>query len=515
MGKLRLIFERQWLHWLLLAVLLGAFGWIARFYGHLTTWDGELWHVPTSTWAWIAVGVAVAHQFYAWFCWRTELHASLLSRWLGRRAFALYAVPFSLLVIGRGVTVFLLAVANRRTIPLDATAMRITAVCLLLLALYLLYSVIRYFGLRRAMGIDHFDTSYRELPLVREGIFRVTRNGMYTFGFLVLWAFALWYGSMAALAVALFQHVYIWVHYTTTELPDLRRIYGVEDRLGPILLRWAGVLLCTFGVVTGYLWHWHLLPLRHYGDYHWKALHSDYTRWQDCKERVYRHGDWSSHGDELRRWGDKEITGYLIERLEPGQELDTCAAGHLSPAFEYITNQTPGTTADAWIAWWEENKHLTQEQWVADGFKQHGIELETPMTHGDHVELLAIIGGQGEELPSHVWFNAQRWLRDHGFETHTVTMADLQGDDAEHLLAGLVAYSEFVGRSPANDVGSLTNPPDEPPCPADMGLNARLDITIGANLIIFTPLFVGCLLFLAASRVSSRKAKKELPGDNV
>ena len=29
-----------------------------------------------------------------------------------------------------------------------------------------------------------------------------------------------------ALAVALFQHAYIWVHYYCTEKPDMRRIYG-------------------------------------------------------------------------------------------------------------------------------------------------------------------------------------------------------------------------------------------------------------------------------------------------
>lgn len=32
--------------------------------------------------------------------------------------------------------------------------------------------------------------------------------------------------SPAAILVAAFQHVYIWVHYFCTELPDMRRIYG-------------------------------------------------------------------------------------------------------------------------------------------------------------------------------------------------------------------------------------------------------------------------------------------------
>ena len=61
---------------------------------------------------------------------------------------------------------------------------------------------------------------------MRNGIFRLTRNGMYVYGFLLLWASALWFASLAALAVALFNHLYIWVHYFATERPDMVRIYG-------------------------------------------------------------------------------------------------------------------------------------------------------------------------------------------------------------------------------------------------------------------------------------------------
>ena len=54
-------------------------------------------------------------------------------------------------------------------------------------AVYLAYSVRRYFGFKRAFGIDHFDPSYRSRPFVREGIFRFSSNAMYDFGFLWLW----------------------------------------------------------------------------------------------------------------------------------------------------------------------------------------------------------------------------------------------------------------------------------------------------------------------------------------
>jgi hypothetical protein len=104
--------------------------------------------------------------------------------------------------------------------------MRALAVVALIPALYLFYSVKRYFGFKRAFGIDHFDPSYRSMPFVRKGIFRFNSNGMYVFGFLLIWVPGLWWASEAALVAALFNHVYIWLHYYATERPDMRRIYA-------------------------------------------------------------------------------------------------------------------------------------------------------------------------------------------------------------------------------------------------------------------------------------------------
>ena len=59
-------------------------------------------------------------------------------------------------------------------------------------------------------------------------MFRFTRNGMYTFGLLLVWLPGLYAASKAALLAALFHHAYIWVHYACTELPDMRRIYGAD-----------------------------------------------------------------------------------------------------------------------------------------------------------------------------------------------------------------------------------------------------------------------------------------------
>ncbi len=220
---MRRIFERQWIHVGLLGALVGGLAAIRHTEGLLA---GEFWGLDTKAWFLLAVGVAVAHQVFVWFCWRTQLHASLLTRTLGSAAFTVYAVVFSVLGIARIVSVFLLAIANHGTAPGNPIVLKLLALTLLIPAFYLVYSVRRYFGFKRAFGIDHFDESYRSLPPVRDGIFRYTSNGMYAFGFLLIWFPGLWYASLAALAAALFSHLYIWVHYYCTERPDMQRIYG-------------------------------------------------------------------------------------------------------------------------------------------------------------------------------------------------------------------------------------------------------------------------------------------------
>ena len=92
--------------------------------------------------------------------------------------------------------------------------------------LYAMYSVRRYFGMSRAAGGDHFDQSFRDMPMVKEGIFRFTNNGMYLYAFLLFWAIAVGFGSTAALVVAAFSHAYIWVHFYATEKPDMAYLYG-------------------------------------------------------------------------------------------------------------------------------------------------------------------------------------------------------------------------------------------------------------------------------------------------
>ncbi len=227
---IRRVLERQWLHAIATVALLAG---LAVSAGYEPVRAGAALGVGTPVWLWVAAGIAILHQAYVWICWRVELHGSLLTRWLGSRAFDVFAVGFAVLGVARVVALVVLAVANRGSLGVDPLIARALAGLALLPALYLFYSVHRWFGFRRAFGIDHFDPAYRSLPLVRRGIFRWTPNAMYTFGFLLLWAIALWFGSVAALAAALFNHLYVWVHYLATERPDMRRLYGTEPPAEP------------------------------------------------------------------------------------------------------------------------------------------------------------------------------------------------------------------------------------------------------------------------------------------
>ncbi len=223
MKKARLIFEKQLWHLSGLGILL----FLLLFAGRLEGFgEGEALGISTLTWFYLALGSAIAHQTYVWFCWRTQLHTELLTRLFGNKAFGIYAAGFTVLIVLRPLLITILAVANRDTVNANPLNMKTTAILLLIPVAYLGYSVLRYFSLLRAFGIDHFDESYRTMPLVRKGIFLFTPNAMYTFGFFLLWALALLFSSITALTLALFSHLYIWLHYFCTEKPDMKRIYG-------------------------------------------------------------------------------------------------------------------------------------------------------------------------------------------------------------------------------------------------------------------------------------------------
>jgi protein-S-isoprenylcysteine O-methyltransferase Ste14 len=136
-----------------------------------------------------------------------------------------YLVGFFLLFTGRFLSLIAIAWLDRGSLGLQLLPQILLSVILSLLGVYAMYSVIRYFGFERAAGADHFDPKYRTLPLVKEGIYRFTNNGMYLFAFLLFWAVALAFNSTAGMIAAAFSHAYIWIHFYATEKPDMAFLY--------------------------------------------------------------------------------------------------------------------------------------------------------------------------------------------------------------------------------------------------------------------------------------------------
>jgi hypothetical protein len=172
---------------------------------------------------WCSIAIPILHQVFVWLTWRFELLSASISKTIG---FQVYLVFFFLLFGGRFISVFWLAYLDQGSLGLSVYPRAIIATIALLLGLYTMYSVKRYFGMARAAGADHFNKRYRSMPLVKEGIFRFTSNAMYVYAFLIFWAIAVGFNSAAAFAVVAFSHAYIWVHFYSTEKPDMDFLYA-------------------------------------------------------------------------------------------------------------------------------------------------------------------------------------------------------------------------------------------------------------------------------------------------
>ena len=218
------IFKHQIWHLLSLTILIVGINLYLST--SVNVLDGSFWMVNTKSWFWLAIAVPILHQVYVWLVWRIELYQRMFTKRFGlERSFRIYAAGFSILFASRLITIIVLSISNKDTLLLNPIFVYLVAVVITPLVIYLFYSVKKYFTIERAYGIDHFDKNYCE-PYVKRGIFKYADNGMYVFGLMILYLPGLLLQSEAALLAALFNHVYIWVHYYFTERPDMVEIYG-------------------------------------------------------------------------------------------------------------------------------------------------------------------------------------------------------------------------------------------------------------------------------------------------
>ncbi len=217
------LFERQIWHVLALIFLISGIIYLIQIDKKILS--GSLWNIPTKTWLVIALAIPIVHQLYVLLCWRLELYYKLLTKEIGQEAFKIYKAGFFILFFGRMIFILLLSESNKNTFELDSFFKYAISGVISILVFYAFYSVNKYFGIDRAAGSDHFDLNVSKAPFVKKGVFKYTNNGMYTVAFMIVYLPGLLFQSRASLLVAVFSHIYIWVHYYCTELPDIRAIY--------------------------------------------------------------------------------------------------------------------------------------------------------------------------------------------------------------------------------------------------------------------------------------------------
>lgn len=215
------LFTGQMQHLILLAVMVPGVLMLAGAGLRGGAWLG----IEDRHWLYLLLAVVIAHQVIVAAVFRLQLVFGILTRLFGRRDLIVWGAMFIPLLVLRLITIAGLGLSTAGTVDVPVAVTVPVAVLLLAPAAYTLWSVARWFGLRRALGADHFRRRYREMPMVREGAFRYSSNAMYSYAFLLLWAIAILTRSQAAIAAALFQHAYIWVHWYCTEEPDMRLLY--------------------------------------------------------------------------------------------------------------------------------------------------------------------------------------------------------------------------------------------------------------------------------------------------
>lgn len=223
------IFKHQLWHILLLIALLFAL----YIYSEKDTsvLKGDLWGISTFNWFILTILSPIIHQFYVLICWRIELHYKSISKRFGKNGFKIFKIGFTFLILSRPVTIILLAISNSMTIYITSAFSYVLSVILFIPLMYLFFSVAKYFGINRAFGLDHFyPEMYKNTPFIKQGIYKYTSNAMYIFGILLLWIPGILLQSKAALLIALYNHLYVWIHYYFTELPDIKIIYSEHKK---------------------------------------------------------------------------------------------------------------------------------------------------------------------------------------------------------------------------------------------------------------------------------------------
>jgi hypothetical protein len=200
----------------------GVLGGLAWWFGQA---DGLWLGLSGRTWMAAAIAVPITHQLFAGAGSRLELFHRWFTRRFGAHGLRVHGAVFLPLFALRPIVVLGVAASDAGSLWSPGAVPFAVAGVVVVPALWTFVSVARYFGIRRALGVDHFDADFGA-SFVSRGAFAVMPNAMYALGSLALWAIGIAAGSRGALVAAAFQHAFIWAHYRWIERPDMQVIYA-------------------------------------------------------------------------------------------------------------------------------------------------------------------------------------------------------------------------------------------------------------------------------------------------
>lgn len=222
-NQFRFFFKGQLQHAMFLLLLVpGAF-----YLAQSALDGGSFLGFGEQEWFWAVICLAVLHQLIGWLVFRLQLVFGLFTKLFGNHDLVAWGILFFPLLVLRPVLSVGLALADSGSMVHLRILQIVIGLVFLIPVAYTGWSIKEYFGVKRALGADHFREEYREKELVQQGAFKYSSNAMYSFAFLIFWSIALLAGSWAALISALFQHAYVWVHWYCTEQTDIQAIYGI------------------------------------------------------------------------------------------------------------------------------------------------------------------------------------------------------------------------------------------------------------------------------------------------
>lgn len=221
----------------------------------------------------------------------------------------------------------------------------------------------------------------------------------------------------------------------------------------------AALLLLT-GLFCGYWWFYKLAPAKRTGNSEWCESHSEQEYWREVQKGIHR-GMWRhDDGFAVGKYGDKSWAEWIMAHVRRGESMGCFGRlSHSAHAMRYITNQDVGYDADSWHDWWAKNKSKSQNEWIGDGFRQQGFEIDVPPSSDQMPALLGLLADsdadESAEIPDYIYYNAFRCLRESDFDPVGYAISDRPFPaDVER---GLLEYARLQRAwIPTSGVGNLS-----------------------------------------------------------